>query len=136
MNYIITVGIAIIFAIFATAATMPLAGDAPPVGAILFGSFCGGLYVGRFVSSALKYKPKLRRPRNQLDATPTRPFSERLRTFSHGDDRGDTVERLPETSRMPFWMLDTTHDRTPPKTASFIRRILYRIRSVLTSGNG
>ncbi|TWU43697.1 hypothetical protein Poly51_62190 [Rubripirellula tenax] len=136
MNYIITVGIAIIFAIFGTAAVMPFGSDAPPIGALLFGTFCGGLYVGHLVANALKYKPKPRRPRIPIDAKPTRPFIERLRIFSRGDECRNADDRASETSRMPFWMLGAARDPTPPKTSFFIRRILYRIRSILTSHSG
>lgn len=137
MNHIITVGIAIICAFFGTAAALPFVGNAPPIIATLFfGSFCGGLYVGRSIANALAYKPKPRRPRAPVDPHRIRPFPERLRRFFGGSEFSDRDEHVPEASRMPFWMLGVSHEPTPPKTSSFIRRILERIRSILTSNGG
>ena len=134
MKYIIAIGFGIIFALFATATAMPFAGDAPPISALFFGSLCGGLYLGLSLADSIAYKPKRksRRPRTPI-ARSDRPFPERLENFVCGHDCGETDKSESATSQMPLWRLEVTHEPTPPKTSSFIRDILYRIRSILTS---
>ena len=55
-----------------------------------------------------------------------RPFDERLKKYSRNVDQSQAIE-APSTSRMPYWALDPTWARTPPKSVAFIRRILRRI---------
>lgn len=136
MKYIITVGIAIICAVLGTAVAMSFVGETLPKDAVFFGFLCGGIYVGRLVATTLVYKPKPRRARAKMDTQPNRPYSERLGVFAHGSKSSESVEGSPDASQMPFWMLDVVHEPTPPKTSSFIRRILHRIRCLITPHGG
>ena len=138
MKTIITIGIAIICAFFGTAAAFPFAGDSPPVVALFVGSFIGGLYIGNMIATPLAYKPKRRSSsRPSRPNQPPRSFSDRLDDYqgSTAPNRGDTAHDV-DASRMPFWMLDISHDPTQPKPASFIRRILVRIRHILNQNRG
>ena len=135
MKYVITVGLAIIFAVFATAAALPFVGDAPIFVPLIVGSLCGGLYLGRLVANALEYKPRPRTPRHS-EARPNRSFADRLRSFVGYSQLHDDTLRASGTSRMPFWMVDISHERKAPKTSSYIRLILDRIHAILTQNGG
>jgi hypothetical protein len=56
-----------------------------------------------------------------------RPFHERLQNFARNVDESHAGEVF-TPSRMPFWALDRSWERTPPKSREFIRRMLWRIR--------
>jgi hypothetical protein len=56
-----------------------------------------------------------------------RPFGERLESFARTVDDSHTGEVF-TPSRMPFWALERSWNRTPPKSVALIRRMLRRIR--------
>jgi hypothetical protein len=64
-----------------------------------------------------------------------RPFAERLKTFARNVDETYASEVL-TPSRMPFWALERSWVRTPPKSREFIRRMLWRIRHWVRWGVG
>jgi hypothetical protein len=64
-----------------------------------------------------------------------RPFAERLKSFARNVDESHADEVF-TPSRMPFWALNRSWERTPPKSREFIRRILWRIRHWVRWGVG
>jgi hypothetical protein len=61
------------------------------------------------------------------------PFAERLRKFKRCVDDSRTGE-VATPSRMPFWTGVRSWERTPPKSVTYIRRMLRRIRFWVRSG--
>jgi hypothetical protein len=55
------------------------------------------------------------------------PFVERLRNFKRSVDDSRAAD-VATPSRMPFWTSVRFWERTPPKSAAYIRRMLRRIR--------
>jgi hypothetical protein len=68
----------------------------------------------------------------QAHTTP-RSFPERLANFSRNVDDSHAGEVF-TPSRMPFWALERSWERTPPKSVLFIRRMLRRIRRWVRAG--
>jgi hypothetical protein len=62
-----------------------------------------------------------------------RPFVERLANFVSTVDHSHAGEVF-TNSRMPFWALERSWERTPPKSVLFIRRMLRRIRRWVRAG--
>ena len=61
------------------------------------------------------------------------PFAERLRNYKRSVDDSHAGE-VATPSRMPFWVGVRYWERTPPKSATYIRRMLRRIRFWVRSG--
>ena len=60
-------------------------------------------------------------------------FGDRLSNFVANDHPTPSTMKEPFQSKMAFWTSTKSFDRTPPRPTSFIRMILYRIRTLLNS---
>lgn len=137
MKHIITIGLAVIVAIFATSIVFSFVDYAPIVGPLLISSFVGGLFLGGRIANSLAYKRPTRSPRGSRTLTPTTSlFADRLRAFAGKSRPNNGTIEEPQTSQMPFWMRDSVHVRKDHKTPSYIRRILVRIRTILAQSRG
>jgi hypothetical protein len=73
------------------------------------------------------YPPDERLQRFAKPTTTYRPFRQRLTQYVQSVDDSHAGE-VATPSRMPYWAQESYWTYTPPKSASFIRRMLHRIR--------
>ena len=96
---------------------------------VLTGSALAGLIYG--ASAALSRGPRRTTAKRQIPAPQTQlPFSQRLGQFLGEDASTEPSEPAPR-SRMAFFSAIVPGRRYRPKPASYIRRILWRIRRLL-----
>ncbi|MFT5523180.1 MAG: F0F1-type ATP synthase assembly protein I [Pirellulaceae bacterium] len=68
----------------------------------------------------------------QVDVEPNpRSFRQRLAQFTDKKENEVLEEENNNQSKMPYWSAEETLNKVPPHSASWIRAILMRIRSVL-----
>ncbi|MCM2372392.1 hypothetical protein [Aporhodopirellula aestuarii] len=137
MKTIITVGIAIIIGLLGTAVLRdPLSGNLPLATSFLV-SISAGIFVGNRVATGLARTPVRHRhvPAQRTSPNP-RPFADRLARYAATGSKGVGQHGMQSGSGMPFWRANITLKRTPPKSPSYIRRVLRRIRFILIRSRG
>jgi len=132
MKTIIAIFSSLILTIFGTALICAPFSD-PPFAIALLVSSVVGVYLGTRFSTMLAYKPdrhqKIHTRRADSNVI---PFLDRLAEFVGRKSDEDISTNPKNNSKMPFWIADITLERSHGKDASYIRRTLLRIRSILT----
>ena len=133
MRYIIVAGLAIIGA--ALGAGLGIMFDPP--GWLLCGfsaiGGCIGIRGARGLLWLITPKSKTRLPRHAGDQESLpRPFDERIGRYVSPLASRRECNDAPYESQMPFWSFRDSYSKTPQKSLALIRRVLYRIRAILS----
>ncbi|MDB4778096.1 hypothetical protein OAG68_01440 [bacterium] len=134
MKTIDTIGIAFSVVMHGLGVAHIVLDDPPLIHWLAFFFLIVGIYLAVRASSALQQEANVRKssrpPRAESNAT---PFSDRLACFTRMAE-GDPKD-FPHVSKMPFWSANIDLQRCPAKPVSYIRRILQRIRNILTNSS-
>lgn len=93
-----------------------------------------GYFLGLALLRLIGSKPRRRRTRRApkpTRVTPSRPFKSRLADYTHQSE-SEVMTHTEYQSRMPFWMAVDYLTNVPPRSAKAIRRVLERIRSLVS----